>query len=165
MDLHSDDSIPNFQSVKKFVSIKIHTIFLGTTFLLASQKLTYFKIEGLRFTSPFSLQLFHKLQPTYTIGPLRNYDSQKQNYLYTPQKFIDRPLILPGEHLIATDSSHSDCIPTTVSQRYVHLSIVFSPPLNNKELKTNIDFASQHHSYTELHFLLAQSTDFISKKQ
>ena len=98
---------------------------------------------------------------------MRNCDTLKQNYLFTPQKFLDRPLILPGEHPIVTDSSHidSDCIPTTVSQRYIHLSKVFAPPLNNKELRTNNVFTSQAYSYIELHFLIAQSTNLISKKQ
>ena len=78
-DLHTDDSIPNFQSAKKNVSIMRHTNIFGTTFLPTSQKLHLSKKEvQLSFSVHF--HLFCNLKTASSIGSLRNYVPLKRYY-------------------------------------------------------------------------------------
>ena len=86
--------------------------------------------------------------------------------MHLPQKVSDKPPITPKNFLISSDSAllASHCMQTIVSQPYPQLSKVFDHPLNDKALKTQTVFASQHYSYSQELFVIAQSTTFIAKK-
>ena len=117
-DFHTDDSNTNLQSVKKNVSLKIHTYVFGITFLSISQK--NFIFENIKFTSPFSIPLFSKLKTAKTIGSLRNYDPLKQYHLFFtyPNKsfLIDlwsshRSLLFPVTlHVLILTAFHSQLL-------------------------------------------------------
>ena len=71
---------PKFESVIKEVSIKRHINLFGMTFLLHSQKSSYFKVKN-------SLQFFYILKSAFKIGSLRNYDENDEKILFeNPQK-------------------------------------------------------------------------------
>ena len=116
-------------------------------------------------TSPFSLHLFYNLIPSFTIASLRNYDPSKQYFLLAPKKFLVRPLIIPQEFLLSTESVNidPDCIPSKVSQPYRQLSNVSDHPLNNKALKIYNAFASQDCTHSKLLFLTRRSQNFFPR--
>ena len=99
-----------------------HTKVSGVIFLSKSPKFSI--SQNLKFTSPFSIQLFHTSKTAYTIGSLRNYDHLKQYFSLILKSFPDRHLTNPQECFIPTDCGQidPDCIRTTVAQPYRHLS-------------------------------------------
>ena len=76
-DLHTDDSIPNFQSSKKNVSIMRHSNIFGTIFLPTSRK---FHLSKKEVQLSFSVHLFCNLKAASSIGSLRIYVPLKQYY-------------------------------------------------------------------------------------
>ena len=74
-DLHTDDLNPNFQSVKKSVSILRHINVFRITFPPNSQNYSSFKIKSLLLV--FTSFIFN-LQPAYTIGSMPYYDPPEQ---------------------------------------------------------------------------------------
>ena len=135
--------------------------------ILPSTFTKYFIFQKRKYTSLFSLHLIYNLKTAYVIGSLRNDDPLNQYYISTPKNFLDRPLITPQNCLVSSDFVHNgpDCIPTTVVQPYPHLSKVFDHTPNNKAIKMNNTFASQHYSYKEHLLLTAQSAVFIANDQ
>ena len=133
-DLHTDDSNPIFQSVdEKRVHHETWKRFWDN---LPTNFRKNFVLQNRKFTSPFSFDFLYNLKPAYTISSLWNFDVLKQYYLFTPKHFPDRPLIIPQECDISTESAQldPDCILAIVAHPYPQLSEVFDQPLNEKAL-------------------------------
>ena len=146
-DLHTDDSNPNFLSVKKNVSIMRRIKFFGNILFPTSQKNSSFKRGSFHLHS----QLFFSKIWSLHIQLVRCqiiFICNNKNYFF--KKIFGRTLILPEESLISTDSAHIDpeCIPTNVSHPYPDLSIFFDHPLFDKSLKAYSALASKHYTYS-----------------
>ena len=126
-----------------------------------------FFFQNRKFSSPFLLYAVYNFTPACTINSLRHCDPLNQYYLSTPKYFPDRPLIIPQECHVSTDSAQidPDSIPIAVALPYLHLSKVFDHKPNDKALKIYITLASQQHAFSEQFFVTAQSAAFISEKR
>ena len=138
------------------VSIMRHMNFMTQTFVRFNKKGIF---QNRMLTSPFSLHLFYNLKPSFAIGSMGNYDPSKQYYLLAPKNFLVRPLIIPQEFPISTESVNidPDRIPSNISQHCRQLSNVFDHSLNSKVLKTYNVIASQDCTHSKLLFLTKRS--------
>ena len=87
--------------------------------------------------------------------------------IHLKQVFSDRPWIPSQDCLFSIDSVLFDpeCIWSKVFQLHPHLSKVFDHPSNAKAGKIKKVFASNYYPHSEISFLAAQSTTFISEEQ
>ena len=101
-----------------------------------------------------------------TVGTLRNYDPQKQVYLFMSHKDPTRPIIVPQEFLNFNEDYllHSN-IPTDVQELHPYFQKILSGPLNDTEHAYYTTLVQKRCTHQELMYIIAKFSPFLYKKQ